>query len=170
MSEDEQQEPMEKYFKEELARRTANDALEDIEITRFLTVYPEITKIFSLPLYDKDGNVQLDPNSKEIITWIPPQYQSLYKAVCLMANQLGRTGNISLKECEFFGIDDDLQMLEFEMIYGVLPPWEKALRSFISMARLDAVEAHRISALTIKKVEAMISGEKKKRKKILGIF
>jgi len=163
-------EPMDKYFKEEILRKSASDALEEIESTRFLTVFPELLKIFSVPLINEEGKLVRNPSTNEIETIVPPQYQSLFKSTLLIANQLVRTGNITLKEADLLEIDADIQMLELEMMNGDLPAWQTSLRIYISMSIKDAIEAHRISAITIKKIEALISGEKKKRKKILGIF
>jgi hypothetical protein len=163
-------EPMDKYFKDEILRKSASDALEEIESTRFLTVFPELQKIFSVPIIDDKGSLVRNPSTNEIETIVPPQYQSLFKATLLIANQLVRTGNITLKEADLLEIDADIQMLELEMMNGDLPAWQTSLRIYISMSIKDAIEAHRISAITIKKIEALISGEKKKRKKILGIF
>jgi hypothetical protein len=161
---------MDKYFKEEILRKSASDALEEIESTRFLTVFPELLKIFSVPLINEEGKLVRNPSTNEIETIVPPQYQSLFKSTLLIANQLVRTGNITLKEADLLEIDADIQMLELEMMNGDLPAWQTSLRIYISMSIKDAIEAHRISAITIKKIEALISGEKKKRKKILGIF
>lgn len=155
-------------YREEIGRRAAELGMTEIANLHFLTVYSELEDIFSVPLVNEDGKIMLDQYHKEVRS-VPPEYRPYYNVGRLVANQLNRTGNITKREAELMWIDVKLQLLELEMMMGRVPPTQKAYEVYLYSALLDAIEAHRMKAITIKSLEATFQ-EKRKRGKILGIF
>lgn len=156
-------------FWDQIGRRAAEAGMEEVEHLHFLTVYPELEDIFSVPIVNKEGQIAVDGLGK-VMRFVPPENLDYYNVGRLVTNQLSRTGNITKKEAELMWIDIKLQLLELEMMTGKVPRTEKAYEVFLYSALLDAIEAHRMKAVTIRTLEASLQGAKKKRGKILGIF
>lgn len=151
----------ERGFREQTGREAAQMAFENLDFLHDTGVFGKLEEVFKVNF--------LDENTKKIVRFMPPEYELIFKVAQLVDNLPVRTGNITVKEEEMFEIDLEIAFLEIEMLVGNMPSWMEALKIFLHMALKDAIEAHRMKAYSIHRVEAQITGTKQ-RKKLFGLI
>jgi len=163
----------ERTIREEVSRRAAAEAMEEMGIPRFLTTDDKVLSIFLEPLMNVDGTPILD-SEQHLQYHVPAENNILQKTMILLNSHLSRTGNMTEKEGRLFKLKVKrlFLMLEAEnneeSYEGELWALYEDLKLHLEGAIRDNVGGWRGRLLTVKEWYAHLTTTGQKKKGLLG--